>query len=212
MKTGRHYVFSESDTSFDLPWMAYNELRLTNRLAVTNVQLCELQHRYGNGEFPNLESFCRRLATCVNLCLGFATGLSPTTWPHFQEMVGPFPEAQSIKCTCQTPAGGPAYFLAAGMDQEMYWKSFQEQYTHSSIGQKLQSSSAFTHYMPSMILLFSQDFQEIIELKTTTTFRDRTREESCYTVCVNVACHRSLIQPGQDCHSMRTLAALCQRL
>ncbi|XP_037791403.1 uncharacterized protein LOC119586747 [Penaeus monodon] len=208
MKIGRHYIFCEGETGFDLPWQAYNE----QRLEVTNAQLCELKYRYGNGDFPNLESFCRRLATCVNLCLGCSTGLSPTTWAHFQELVGPFPEAQSMKCTLQTPLNGPAYFLAEEMDQAVYWKKIQEQYTHSNISQKLQASSSYTHYMPSMMLLFGQDFRDVVEVKTTTTFRDRTREEGCYTVYVNAACHRSLVLPSQESHFTRTLTTLCQQL
>lgn len=209
MKVGRHYIFCEGAADFDLPWSAYTAQR---GLEVTNVQLCDLSYRYGSGEFPNLESFCRRLATCVNLCLGCAAGLSPTTWPQFQGLVGPFPEVQSVKCSLQTPFEGPAYILAKGTDQAVYWQKIQEQYTQGNIGQKLQESSSYTHYMPSMMLLFGQDFREVVEVKTTTTFRDLTREEDCYAVCVNAACHRSLLLPGQSNPAIRMLTTLCQGL
>lgn len=214
------FVFIEADPTFAFVLHAYHELRREQRLVLHNIQEARVNRVKGsNGMdellFGNFYGFARTYALCARVCMVRATGMNVRRGWFGNDVCyrRNVLDQNNFVFTCHHPLNGPPYRITANAEEDIeYFSKYDQLYPHFLIRAKCQNQpNGHQISLPSMMLIFSQDFTEVVEITTTATITDfgGNNRPGRFHGYINVLCHRCTIQDRQDGQYIRMLRATC---
>jgi len=171
------YMFLSIDPSFELATRAVAELRNQNRLVFQHNKLFRiLRVKSANDEnnlrFRRQHDLARRLGVCARICMADSTGcVNPMMWGIDNCYYRNYQDPDNFESNTTPPA---AVFQLANNeeDQMRYCSEYDRFYPHYVIQQKLRENHR-GNSIPSRMLIFRQNFQELIEINTTMYIEDQ---------------------------------------
>ena len=213
-------VFVQTDPTFKEVLAVSTELKNQNRLHVTRLQTACIKdiesndkredHRlvFGGERAANMAfvSFGQTASAVVRMCMLEAVGIRRTFWPQ----IGPRSDGRNRDKLERVVSIGPLFCLANDRGTaRYYWWKYDQLYPHFRIEGAVRGLDINQREsMPSMMLIFRNNFTELIEI--TTTFNTTRREEHRFNSYVHVACIVREIREGEDGPHTIRLKALMQ--
>ena len=205
-------VFVQTDPTFKVVLAVSKELKNQNRLHVTRSQTACIEDIESNDEREDhrlvfdFVSFGRTASAVVRMCMLEAVGIRRTFWPK----IGPRSDVRNRDKLERVVSTGQLFCLANDRETARYycWK-YDQLYPHFRIEGAVRGLDINQREsMPSMMLIFRNNFTELIEI--TTTFNTTRREEHRFNSYVHVACIVREIREGEDGPHTIRLKALMQ--
>ena len=201
-------IFVQTDPAFNVVLRALVELRRDGRLEVTHCQRASIEDiesndeqedhrlRFGGQNAPNMacESFGRTASAIVRMCMLKAAGINRDWWP----LIGPRSNTRNQAKLQFDVYIDPHFSLANDWRTAAhYWSKYDQLYPHFRIQYTVENLNIDDEgSMQSMMLIFRNNWTEMIEI--TTTLRATPREEHRFNSKVSVACIVREISQAED--------------
>ena len=201
-------IFVQTDPAFNAVLLALEELQDQNRLRVTHCQTAYIKDiesndeqedhrlRFGGQNAPNMacESFGRTASAIVRMCMLEAAGINRAWWPQ----IGPRSNNRNQAKLQLEVLIDPHFSLANDWRTAAhYWSKYDQLYPHFRIQYTVENLNIDNEgSMQSMMLIFRNNWTEMIEI--TTTLRATPREEHRFNSKVSVACIVREISQAED--------------
>ena len=205
-------IFIQTDPAFQEVLATTRELKNRNRLHVTRCQTASITDIESNGQREDhrlvfdFVSFGRTASAVVRMCMLEAVGIGRTLWPR----IGLHADPRNRKKLERVVQSSPLFCLANDRNTARhYWSQYDRFYPHFRIEDEVSGLDIDQQKsMPSMMLIFRNNFTELIEI--TTTFDATRREKHRFNSYVHVACIVREIREGEDGPHTIHLKALMQ--
>lgn len=207
-------IFVQTDPLFNLPLYSLAELAYQGRLQTTFVQRVFLRNiesnhpiddrrlMFGGDLAANTKpeaAFGQTASAVVRMCMLEAVNIPRALWPKRKQKSQTRNEGKLNKEILHPlPPPVNPFRLAINKKQAMhYWSKYDQLYPHFRIQHEV-SQVAFNAQasIPGMMLIFRENFTEVIEIST--TFTARQRRGKVFHSYVHVACIvRRIIDRGE---------------
>ena len=193
-------IFVQTDPAFDIVLQSLTELRNQGRLRVTHFQAATLENIRSNdddegrtlmfgGEGDPYAAFGRTASSVVRMCMLEAVGVARGLWPR----IGTHTDRRNRE-NLQNPLGDQPrpFSLANDFDTARhYWSKYDQLYPHFRIEHEVRlvaDANTQVHHvsMPRMMLIFRENFSEVVEI--TTTFNATPRGDQEFRSYIHVIC------------------------
>ena len=213
-------IFVQTDPAFNVVLRALVELRRDGRLEVTHCQRASIEDiesndeqedhrlRFGGQNAPSMacENFGRTASAVLRMCMLKAAGINRAWWPQ----IGRTSNTRNQAKLQLEVLINPLFSLAGDRcTARHYWSKYDQLYPHFRIQHTMQSLNINVEgSMPSMMLIFRNNWTEVIEINT--TFTAWPREEHRFNSKVSVTCIVRKILEGEDRPHTASLKELMQ--
>ena len=200
-------IFVQTDPAFNIVLKCLTELEAQNRLQVTHYQLADLRDIesndddedrkfvFGGDRLSANHAFGRTASGIVRMCMLEAAGVSRNLWPA----LGHNAHRRNV-AKLQNPLGQMPrdFHLAATKNiARHYWSKYDQLYPHFRIEDKVGGVDLdMQTSMPSMMLIFRENFTEVVEI--TTTFNATPKENQVFHSYIHVICIVREISPSKE--------------
>lgn len=198
------YIFLDTDPTFNLPLFVIRELRDAGRMQPqsqcsarienieSNVDGDDNKLRFGRGGNDTTE-FTRTAGAVIRMCMLRATNIPRCHWPNQNAIM-------KKRNRDKMQYEGNGFTLANELQPaKHYWSKYDQLYPHYIIQDKIDAAEAADDRQPvqlnSMMLIFRNNFQQIIEITTTA---NATRQNNHFDSYVNVLVNVYTIRQGED--------------
>ena len=201
-------IFIQTDPAFNVVLLALLELSRGGRLVVTHCQRASIEDiesndeqevhrlRFGGQNTPTMAcmSFGRTASAVLRMCMLKAAGISRAWWPR----IGPRSHTRNQAKLQLEVLIHPLFSLANDRcTARHYWSKYDQFYPHFRIQYTVENLIINDEgSMPSMMLIFRNNWTEVIEINT--TFNAGPREEHRFDSRVSVTCIVRKILEGKD--------------
>ncbi|XP_068684658.1 uncharacterized protein [Montipora foliosa] len=202
-------IFVQTDPAFDIVLKSLTELSNQNRLRVTHIQAANLTDIESNDDnevrrfmfggerkaYANT-AFGLTASAVVRMCMLEAAGVPRRLWPA----IGPDADRRN-RAKLQNPfEDQPRLFSLANNRNTArhYWSKYDQLYPHFRIEDEVRQVALNEQVsMPRMMLIFRENFTEVVEI--TTTFTATPREEQQFSSYIHVICIvRKISKPSEE--------------
>lgn len=202
-------IFIQTDPTFNLVLRAITELRDNGRLPVDRItsQRAWIERIKRNVEdveddcyfWRNTNNFARTASACIRMAMMEATGINRENWPDRRAA---FNNPNTHERNMHHHPGGnmPFHLTDDAHESRRYWSRFDQLYPANYVTQKYKET-AQQHMVPlrSMMIIFRQDFSQIIEITTNVRLQKQVENGGAYNASVHVLCiKREIVPPGDD--------------
>ena len=195
-------IFLQTDPTFNLVLLAMRQLRDKGRVPVDRTTLqsafirrIERAVRGANDNcyrWKQLYHFARTAGVCFRMTMLEATGIPQEVWPQTKSF--PPNTREGNMGHDQDPM--PFQLAETEDNAKRYWSKYDQLYPHAIITKKYEETEEGQSVpLNSMMVIFRNDFREMIEITTTVRLTKRAVE---YDASVHVLCVRREIDPGND--------------
>ena len=193
-------IFVQTDPAFDIVLQSLTELRDQGRLHVTHFQAATLTDIESNdddddrrfmfgGEGDPYAAFGRTASSVVRMCMLEAVGVARGLWPT----IGTHTNRRN-RAKLQNPLGDQPRLFSLANDFDTarhYWSKYDQLYPHFGIEHEVRlvaDENTPVHHvsMPRMMLIFRENFSEVVEI--TTTFNATPMEHQEFSSYIHVIC------------------------
>ena len=205
LKMAAEYIFLSADPTFNLALFILIEFRDANRMDVqsqSSVKITNIESNadrddnrfcFGGGRSSPTAAFSRTAGAVFRMCMLRTTNIPRRLWPD----QNPIMKRRNTTKMAYEQNYGDRFTLT---DQEdtarRYWSKYDQLYPHYVIEDKIKRVGLGRQAaLPSMMLIFRNNFQEVIEIKTTA---NATRQVNHFDSDVHVLVTVQTIKPGED--------------
>ncbi|KAL9951513.1 hypothetical protein ACROYT_G044187 [Oculina patagonica] len=221
-------IFVQTDPAFNVVLRSLTELGNQNRLQVTHFQTASLQNIESNDESDDRRllfggiageenanvafvAFGRTASAVVRMCMLEAANVERSFWPSMGEHSGRRNRAKVVRVVLQQRQ--PDFRLANDENSaRRYWSRYDQLYPHflieHEVSQVANNPNNVQATMPSMMLIFRDNFTELVEITTTFTATPMGGQE--FNSYIHVTCIVREIIEGKDGESTKQLKMLGQ--
>ena len=215
----QEFIFVQTDPAFNVVLYCLKELGDQNRLQVTHYQWAELRDiesndaneerkfMFGGKTLFASHTFGRTASAIVRMCMLEAAGVPRKLWPKPGSNADRRNKAKLHK-SLRKPILG---FRLATTERiaTHYWSKYDQLYPHFRIEDEVDAVDLYTQIsIPSMMLIFRENFTEVVEI--TTTFKATPREDQQFDSYIHVTCivREISTEEGNDGRCTRLLKEL----
>ena len=212
-------IFLQTDPTFNLILLAMRQLRDNGRVCVdrTTSQRAYITRIERGVEGANdnryrwsrLYDFVRTAGVCFRMTMLAATNIPQDAWPRMQS----FPQNTRESNMGHDPDPMPFQLAGTEDDARRYWSKYDQLYPHAIITKKYEETEEGASVpLNSMMVIFRNDFKEMIEITTTVRLTKGAANAGEYNASVYVLCVRREIDPGNDENTLafQQLQELCR--
>jgi len=217
------YIFLRTDPSFEIATRAVAELRRTERIQVTYskrsfIDRVKSASENNNLRFGSLYDFARRIGVSARVCMADSAGMNPRVW-RLDNFYDRNLDLDSNNFHSEVTLGD-GFNRADVHNQERYCSEYDRFYPHfviENIMRPVENERGVTnHHFNRYMLIFRNDFNELVEINTTMHVKDNGNEfenddndNGRYECMIAVVTVKAKITPGTNLKFMRFLTTLC---
>ncbi len=193
-------IFVQTDPAFNVVLQALTELRNQDRLPVRHYQTASLENIESNDESDDRRllfggeteayanaAFGQTASAVVRMCMLEAAGVPRALWPR----MSPTSERRNKANLNREVVLQPLFCLADNRpDARRYWCKYDQLYPHflieHEVSQVANNPNNVQATMPSMMLIFRDNFTELVEITTTFTATSMGGQE--FNSYIHVTC------------------------
>lgn len=200
-------IFVQTDPTFNLVLLAMKQLRDNERVPVDRTTLqtakiTRIERALEEGANNDLRymwdscyDFARTAGVCFRMTMLEATGIRRKYWPRMQ----PIQQNTRADNMVHHPVAMPFSLADTQEDARKYWSYYDRLYPHYYISEKYNKTEQNARVpLNSMMVIFRNDFKEMIEITTTVHLTKDAANAGEYDASVHVLCVRRGIDPGDD--------------
>ena len=203
-------IFVQTDPAFNAVLYSLNELSNQHRLHVIHLQTASIKNIESNnpsderrfifsGNLPANDhlAFGRTASAAVRMCMLEAVNVPRTLWPQMGYKSTNRNKEKIVRRVLRQRQ--PDFHLANTKDNAMYyWSKYDHLYPHFRIEHEVRQAGAdnTTARIPSMMLIFRENFTEVVEI--TTTFNATPIGGQQFDSYIHVTCVVRRIDQGKD--------------
>lgn len=212
------FIFLQTDPTFNLVLLAMRQLQEKRRLPVGQMQqqrafIRRIERAADDGEnaarytWNSTYNFARTASACFRMAMLEAAGIPRNCWPVIQG----FQQNTHVDNMDHEPAE-MNFHLANDCDRaKTFWSEYDRLYPANYITLKYtETAEGESVPLNSMMVIFRNDFTEMIEITTTVRLQRGANNAHVYNASVHVLCIKRQIVGGDAAPHFDILQALCR--